>query len=145
MYSRVIHVQILLSMGFRRQEYWNALPFPTPGHLPDPGIEPLSPALQGDSLPLSHQESLSLCILFWIFFSHYRLVQDIEYSSLCYIVGLCCLSVLCAIMCICSSQTPLIYPSPPPSPLVSITLCSMSVSHFHSKLKLSFEVISSPV
>ena len=32
-----------LSMGFPRQEYWNVLPFPPPGHLPNPGIEPASP------------------------------------------------------------------------------------------------------
>ena len=38
-------------MGFSRQEYWNALPFPSPGDLPNPGIEPRSPALQADSLP----------------------------------------------------------------------------------------------
>ena len=36
-----------LSMGFSRQEYWNGLPFPSPGDLPDPGIEPGSPALHG--------------------------------------------------------------------------------------------------
>ena len=36
-----------LSMGFPRQEYWSGLPFPSPGHLPDPGIEPVSPALAG--------------------------------------------------------------------------------------------------
>ena len=41
-------------MGFPRQEYWSGLPFPPPGDLPDPGIEPSSPALQADSLPLSH-------------------------------------------------------------------------------------------
>ena len=41
-------------MGFLRQEYWSGLPFPSPGELPDPGIEPTSPALQTDSLPLSH-------------------------------------------------------------------------------------------
>ena len=35
------------SMGFSRQEYWSALPFPSPGDLPDPGIEPGSPALRG--------------------------------------------------------------------------------------------------
>ena len=40
--------QAPLSMGFSRQEYW--LPFPSPGDLPDPGIEPGSPALQADSL-----------------------------------------------------------------------------------------------
>ena len=49
--------QVLLSMGFSRQEYWNRLPFPPPGCLPDPGMEPTSPvapALQADSLSLSH-------------------------------------------------------------------------------------------
>ena len=38
------------SMGFSRQEYWSALPFPSPGDLPDPGIEPGSPAFQADAL-----------------------------------------------------------------------------------------------
>ena len=37
-------------MGFSRQEYWSGLPFPSPGDLPDPGIEPRSPALQADAL-----------------------------------------------------------------------------------------------
>ena len=37
-----------------RQEYWRGLPFPSPGDLPDPGIETASPALPVDSLPLSH-------------------------------------------------------------------------------------------
>ena len=49
--------RVPLSMGFSRQEYWSGLPFPSPGDLPDPGIELLSPAypaLQADSLPLSH-------------------------------------------------------------------------------------------
>ena len=38
------------SVGFFRQEYWNGLPFPSPGDLPDPGIKPRSPALQADIL-----------------------------------------------------------------------------------------------
>ena len=38
-------------MGFSRQEYWSGLPFPSPGDLPNPGIEPGSPALQVDSYP----------------------------------------------------------------------------------------------
>ena len=38
------------SMGFSRQEYWSGLPFSSPGDLPDPGIEPGSPALQADTL-----------------------------------------------------------------------------------------------
>ena len=37
--------QASLSMGFSRQEYWSGLPCPSPGDLPDPGIEPRSPAL----------------------------------------------------------------------------------------------------
>ncbi|KAF4018722.1 hypothetical protein G4228_010280 [Cervus hanglu yarkandensis] len=36
-------------MGFSRQEYWSGLPCPPPGDLPDPGIEPRSPALQAES------------------------------------------------------------------------------------------------
>ena len=39
--------QTPLSMGFSRQEYWSGLPFPLPGDLPNPGIEPGSPALAG--------------------------------------------------------------------------------------------------
>ena len=49
--------QSSLSMGFHGQEYWSGLPCPPPGDLPDPGIEPASlvfPALQANSLPLSH-------------------------------------------------------------------------------------------
>ena len=42
-------------MGFPRQEYWSWLPFPSPGYLPDPGIEPRSPALRADSLPAEPQ------------------------------------------------------------------------------------------
>ena len=43
--------QALPSMGFSRQEYWSGLPFLSPGDLPNPGIEPGSPALQTDALP----------------------------------------------------------------------------------------------
>jgi len=46
--------QAPLSVRFLRQEYWSGLPFPSPGDLLDPGIELESPALQADSLPLSH-------------------------------------------------------------------------------------------
>ena len=39
------------SLGFSRQEYWSGLPFPSPGDLPHPGNERMSPALQAESLP----------------------------------------------------------------------------------------------
>ena len=55
--SWTVALQAPLSMGFPRQEYCSGLPFPTPGDLPDRGIEVVSPALQVDSLPLSHQGS----------------------------------------------------------------------------------------
>ena len=52
--------QVPLSMGFSRQEYWSGMPCPPPGDLPDRVLKsasPVSPALQADSLPLSHWES----------------------------------------------------------------------------------------
>ena len=51
------HGQAPLFMGFPRREYWGGLPCPSQGDLPDPGIKyasPAAPALQADSLPLSH-------------------------------------------------------------------------------------------
>ena len=48
---RPVTYQASQSMGFSRQEYWSGLPFPSPGGLPDPGIEPRFPTLQADSLP----------------------------------------------------------------------------------------------
>ena len=47
---RTVAYQAPRSMGFSRQEYWSGLPFPSPGDLPNPGIEPGSPALQTDAL-----------------------------------------------------------------------------------------------
>ena len=47
---RTVARQAPLSMGFSRQEYWSGLPFPSPEDLPNPGMEPWSPALQADSL-----------------------------------------------------------------------------------------------
>ena len=58
--------QAPLSMEFFRQEYWSGLPCPPPGYLPEPGTEPVAqpaaPALQTESLPLSHWESPFLTI-----------------------------------------------------------------------------------
>ena len=54
--------QAHLCMEFSRQEYWNGLPFPFLGDLPDPGIEPGSPALQADSLPSEPPERVNFVI-----------------------------------------------------------------------------------
>ena len=102
-----------------RQEYWNGLPCPLPGDLPNLGVKPMSPALQVDSLLLSHWRSpvleysdLQCCVNFlytvkclsythththththtYLFhiLVHYVLSQGIEYSSQHYTVGPCC-------------------------------------------------------
>ena len=56
MTAQTVALQAPLSIGISRQEYWSRWPFPFPGDLPDPGIEPWSPALQADSLPTELQE-----------------------------------------------------------------------------------------
>ena len=72
--SNISHVQLFatpwtvasqapLPMVFPWQEYWSGLPYPPPGHLPNPQSEsasPLSPALPADSLPMSHQGSCGI-------------------------------------------------------------------------------------
>ena len=95
--------QAPLTMEFSRQEYWSGLSCPFPGDLPGPGIEPRTFILQADYLlsePLEkpihththththtqshpHTHELSFSIFF-----PYRLLQDIEYSFMCYTVKL---------------------------------------------------------
>ena len=74
--------QAPLSMEFSRQEYWSELPFPSPGDLSDPGIEPRFPALQEDSLP-SKPQVYKLVITFW------TKVIDIQNLSLNYFITSC--------------------------------------------------------
>ena len=57
-------------MAFSRQKYWSGLPFASPGDLPDPGIEPGSPALQADAL-LSEPFIISIDISFEIIMKPY--------------------------------------------------------------------------
>ena len=62
-----------MSMEFSRQVYWNGLPCPLPGDLPDPGVEPVSPALQADfffflpSEPRYYSIRLKMFSLFFVF------------------------------------------------------------------------------
>ena len=55
-------------MGFSRKEYWNGLPFPSPGHLLDPGIEPRYPALHADTLTSEPPGKPKLRFSFFFFF-----------------------------------------------------------------------------
>ena len=66
------------SMGFSRQEYWSGLPFPSPGDLPDPGIEPRSPALPAGALPSEPFVKLyvNICLFncwIWLFYYFFAL------------------------------------------------------------------------
>ena len=90
------------SMGFSRQECWSGLPFPSPGDLPDPGIEPRSPALQADALPSEPPGKSYIYIYIYTFSDSFPLwvITNIEYSSLCYIVGPFWLSILYIVVCI---------------------------------------------
>ena len=65
------------SMGFSRQEYWSGLPFPSPGALPDPGIQPRSPAFQADALTSESPGKQVHNIKLWfspVSWSHVRLI-----------------------------------------------------------------------
>ena len=81
--------QAPLSMGFSRQEYWSGLPFPPPGHLPDPEIEPASPALAGRFFTTStnweahrnvKKDLLTFFKIFFKFFISWRLIT-LQYCS----------------------------------------------------------------
>ena len=83
---QTIAYQAFPSTGFSRQEYWSGLPFPSPGDLPIPGIEPRSPMLQADSLPAEPQGKPKntgvglLSLLQWIFPTQ-ELNQGLPYCS----------------------------------------------------------------
>ena len=68
--------QALLYMEFPRQEYWNGLPFPSPGDLPDSGIELQFSALQADSLLSEPSGKLLDGVLFYNFLEVYTLCWD---------------------------------------------------------------------
>ena len=80
------------SMGFSRQEYWSGLPFPSSGDLPDPGIEPRSPALQADALtsePSGKPDGYTVSLYFLMtiafivkssFFHSTYLLHSLDYS-----------------------------------------------------------------
>ena len=84
----IVAYQASLSMGFSRQEYWSGLPFPSPGDLPNPGIESSSPAFQADAItsepPGKPYNTLKiyLCCQKWQHFllSHRRIIFHCTYT-----------------------------------------------------------------
>ena len=113
--------QAPLSLEFPRQEHWSGLPFPPQGDLPDPGIA--SPALSGRFFTIKSPGKPVIHSFFFFFHIFpYGLSQAIGYSSLCYTVGPCCLSILSVIVCVYQPQTPRPSLSLPPSTLVTTYL-----------------------
>ena len=66
------------SMGYSRQEYWSGLPFPSSGDLPDPGTEPESPALQGDSFPTEPPGKPLHCLDSQVKDLHFQMYVDLD-------------------------------------------------------------------
>ena len=58
--------RLMWSWDFPRQEYWSRWPFPSPGNLPDPGIDPGSPALHANSLPTESSGKVNLAIYLYL-------------------------------------------------------------------------------
>ena len=85
-------------MGLSRQEYWSGLPFPSLGDLPDPGIEPGSPALQEDSLSVELQGKIYMCVCVYVcMYIHVYMFFLSRLSSLCSgsVNGLLCYLLKC--------------------------------------------------
>ena len=89
----IVTWQAPLSMGFSREKYWSGLPFPSPGDLPDPGIEPRSPALQAHDLPtelwgqpLGSMDILTILISSnpWTWNLFHLFMSSSVLSSMCY-------------------------------------------------------------
>ena len=67
---RTVAYQAPHSVGFSRQEYWSGLPFPSPGDLPNQGIEPRSPAFHADTLTSEPPGNLALPNIIALLFLH---------------------------------------------------------------------------
>ena len=75
--------QAPLSMEFFRQEYWSGLTFPSPGDLPDPGVEPRSPELQADPLQSEPPGKSPVYLYNGILFNHKKeLSSEIHYDMM---------------------------------------------------------------
>ena len=68
-------------MGFSKQEYWSGLPIPSPGDLPDPGIEPRSPTMQADSLP-SEPPGKPICLSVTLKTEHYTKLKKQQLKNM---------------------------------------------------------------
>ena len=118
--------QAPLSMSFSRQEYWGGLLFPSPGDLPNPGIEPASPAFAGGFFNTeSPGQHIYKIVLYQMLFP-YSLLQNTKYSSLCYTIGPCWLSFyICLVTQSCPALCNPMDCSPPASSVHGISQASI--------------------
>ena len=65
-----------MSMEFPREEYWNELPFPSPGNLPNPGIKPTSPAMAGGFFTAEPPELITQQVINYYIFSSSTLGEN---------------------------------------------------------------------
>ena len=71
-----VDCQVPLSIEFSRQEYWSVLPFPTPGDLPDPGIEPTSPELAGGFFTTAPHGKPNIFFIIFFIWKHKLLIDS---------------------------------------------------------------------
>ena len=83
-------------MGFSRQEYWSRLPFPSPGDLPNPGIEPTSLALAGGFFT-TEPSGKPVCVCMCVFMCVYVPIVYV-YMNMCLCVDMCV--YVCTYMCV---------------------------------------------
>ena len=83
---RIIAQQAPLSIGFLRQEYWSGLPFPSPRDLPNPGIEPVAPALAGRFFTIcTTREAMSshtTTLILLLFMRNFKMVPHVNSENL---------------------------------------------------------------
>ena len=83
--------RLLCPWDFSRQGYWSGSPFPSPGDLPNPGIEPGSPALQADSLPTELQGKISY---YWPANMHSNFYFFLNFVFIAFVKKFCCNEIL---------------------------------------------------
>ena len=136
-------------MGFSRQEYWSGLPFPSPGDLPDPGVEPRSPALEADALtsePPGKPRRKLRNFLIWVF---------VIFLTLCLVVVFFMFILLCVfrsfwifggdVLCVSEILSFAFIPFPPGAYILELVImfhmCSMLFCVSYILFSLCFNLI----
>jgi len=120
--------QAPLSMGFSRQEYWNWLPFPSPGGLPNPGIKPRSPTLQAEALTSEPPGKPCTYVLVSRFSLKNRNIWP-QRTPFCMELGRICPLRVDDVLCSSLSQVLSLHCCPSPACTYSIYVCDAFAVH----------------